>query len=68
MTVRGSWGYSSGKAERIPHLKVIPEADANEAMRQVLDAMIEHSGEIICGCELCDDYLLVREILLKRLL
>ncbi len=68
MTVRGSWGYATGQAERIPHPVIIPPADANEAMRQILEVMIEHSGKIICGCEMCADYLRVRDLLLGKVL
>ncbi len=68
MSVRGSWGYVAGQPERIPKPKIIPRADPNEAMREVLEVMISHSGEIICGCDLCSDYLNVRALLLGKVL
>jgi hypothetical protein len=45
--------------------KVIPAADATDVLREQLEFLIEHAGNGVCGCRLCNRYLAARTILME---
>ena len=73
MFVRGSWGYNTGTAERIPHPVVVAAADDLAVMlEQLANLGAVHAEHAVrhpdgCVCDECEDFLRVREILLRRM-